>query len=98
MRRLLALILALLASSAAAHPIAASLRHSEAYAAKTDGEPWRRLSFDVTATAADATYLVLELELLQPQVYAPGTLGAHMLYPQDIRGSAWFDDITVAQV
>jgi hypothetical protein len=42
--------------------------------------------------------LVIELELLQPQLYAPTSLGQRTLFNQDIRGSAWFDDITVSQV
>ena len=39
----------------------------------------------------NAAWLVLELELLQPALYAGETLGQRTIHPQDIRGSAWFD-------
>jgi hypothetical protein len=41
---------------------------------------------------------VVEVCLLQPQFYAPNSLGGRTLFTQDIRGSAWFDDITISQV
>ncbi len=43
-------------------------------------------------------YLVLELTLLQPMHYAPASLGQRTLFTQDIRGSAWFDSLSVSQV
>ena len=45
-----------------------------------------------------AAWLVIELGLVQPQHYAPDSLGERTLHTQDIRGSAWFDDITISQV
>lgn len=80
------------------HPIVSSVRHSELYAARWVDAPWKQLTFDLTAMSSEAAYLVLELELLQPQVYADSSLGSHTLHPQEIRGSAWFDDVTVSQV
>ena len=80
------------------HPITASVRHSELYTAKSADDPWKPLTFDLTALSPDATNLVLELELLQPAVYAENSLGSRTLHPQEIHGSAWFDDITVSQV
>jgi len=41
---------------------------------------------------------VIELELLQPELYATSRLGERALYEQDIYGSAWWDDITISQV
>ncbi|MGH7215431.1 MAG: hypothetical protein ACREIT_11765, partial [Tepidisphaeraceae bacterium] len=41
---------------------------------------------------------MIELGLLQPVHYMPSLLGQRTLYTQDIRGSAWFDDVTVSQV
>ena len=41
---------------------------------------------------------MIELELLQPAQFEPPALGKRTLHPQDIRGSAWFDDISVSQV
>jgi hypothetical protein len=80
------------------HPLAATLRHSEPYAATSPEEGWRRLSVDLSADDARAASLVVELGLLQPQQFAGSTLGTRTLHTQDIRGSAWFDDVTVAQV
>ena len=80
------------------HPIVSSVRHSELYTATSPDDPWKPLSFDLTALSPDAAYLVLELELLQPQIFAENLLGSRTLHPQEIHGSAWFDDITVSQV
>ena len=62
---------------------------------------WKRLSIAsalVYEPHARDAHLVFELELLQPQAYAPNTLGQRTLYPQDIHGTAWFDDITISQI
>ncbi len=57
--------------------------------------------------AAQAKSLVLQLGLLQPQQLAAdggggaktaSPLGKFQLYQQDLKGSAWFDDITVFQL
>lgn len=80
------------------HPLAATRRSSELYAARAAGEGWKQLGLDLSADDPKAAYLVLELELLQPAQYAATTLGERALFPQDIWGSAWFDDITVSQV
>ena len=42
--------------------------------------------------------LLIELGLLQPAMYGADTLGARTLFPQDLRGTAWFDDVVVSQV
>lgn len=78
-------------------PILASVRHSELYAATSEQESWKPLAVELSMDGP-ADSLVIELELLQPAQYATGTLGQQMLHPQDIRGSAWFDDVTVSQV
>ena len=79
------------------HPIAESLVHSELYAATTDNEDWHKLSLELTAHAP-AQFLAVELELLQPSFYAPPALGDRTMFDQDIRGSAWFDDVAISQV
>jgi hypothetical protein len=79
-------------------PVRGTRRHSELLASKVGDSEWRRLSVELSADHADAASLVLELELLQPQFYAPTKLGKRTLFMQDIRGSAWFDDVTVSQV
>lgn len=61
-------------------------------------DDWHRLAIELSAEDAKAAWLVLEVALLQPELYAGATLGQRTLHPQDIRGSAWFDDIAVSQV
>jgi hypothetical protein len=115
--------------------IAASVRHSELYAAPGEDAPWKRLEVALSAPgpregsrsgvegsgnaarsepasslsspeprtlnpepSPSPAYLVIELGLLQPVQYAPSALGQRTLFNQDIRGVAWFDDVTVSQV
>jgi len=80
------------------HPIEKTITHSELYAAKTPNEGWKKLVIELPVDAPTAASLVLEVGLLQPSIYAPNTLGDRALFSQDIRGSAWFDDIVVSQV
>jgi hypothetical protein len=80
------------------NPIPGTTVHSELYAAARDDEDWHKLSVELTADDKQCAYLAVQLELLQPSQYAPNTLGDRMLFPQDIRGSAWFDDVTISQV
>jgi hypothetical protein len=78
-------------------PVRASMRHSEMYAAKNEDGPWHALAVELTADRA-AQGLAIELEVLQPEMYATKTLGKHTIFPQDFRGRVWFDDVTVSQV
>jgi hypothetical protein len=78
-------------------PILASIRHSELYAARSEDDPWHALQVELSADRS-AQGLAIELELLQPELYATKTLGKLTLFPQDFRGKAWFDDVTVSQV
>src|SRR2546421_4419656 len=82
------------------HPLPATVRHSEPYAARASNETaaWKKLGVDLSADSPAAAFLVVELGLLQPIQFAGNTLGTRTLHTQDIRGSAWFDDVTVAQV
>ena len=85
-----------------------SLRHSELYAGRGIDDDWHPLSIEMSAEAPraeaprnnrpPADSLVIELELLQAAQYADALLGQRTLHPQDIRGTAWFDDINVSQV
>jgi hypothetical protein len=79
-------------------PIKGTTHYSELYASRTGADEWQRLWVELSADAAGAHSLVVELSLLQPTMYAANTLGGRTLFTQDIRGSAWFDDITVSQV
>jgi hypothetical protein len=78
--------------------ISSTITQSNVYGAKADDEGWQKLSLELSADTPRAASLVIELGLLQPQFYAPNSLGQRTLFTQDIRGSAWFDDITVSQV
>ncbi|HSU69553.1 MAG TPA: hypothetical protein VLJ39_21900 [Tepidisphaeraceae bacterium] len=78
------------------HVLEKTVRHSELYAAATDDHVWKPLSVMLTADTPKADSLVIELELLQPSQYLPD--GAGKLLEQDIKGSVWWDDLTVSQV
>ncbi len=78
--------------------IASSIKHSEPFANRGDDQDWHLLSIELSAENPKSAYLVIEMELLQPNQYASTSLGERALFVQDIRGSAWFDDITVSQV
>jgi hypothetical protein len=75
-----------------------TLRRSEPYAYAGGEEKWKRLSVELSAVSDQAHSLVLELELLQPAMYRKNTLGKRALFEQDIRGQAWWDDISISQV
>lgn len=79
-------------------PMASSVRHSEAFAADRKDSGWKSLSMELSADDPHARWLVIEMGLLQPAHYASTSLGQRTLFTQDIRGSAWFDDITISQV
>jgi hypothetical protein len=89
-------------------PMLATVRHSDTYSSKPGDMSWRSLGVEISANTIVPldptqpypipTTLAIELELLQPMLYASPSLGQRTLYNQDIRGSAWFDDITVSQV
>jgi hypothetical protein len=80
------------------HEIDGTVVHSELFASKSEDEDWHQLSIELTAADPHAAFVVIELALLQPALFAPNSLGDRTLYPQDIHGTAWFDDITVSQV
>lgn len=79
------------------HPLPGT-HHSELFAGAASEDGWKRLSIELTADDPRSAFLVLELGLLQPSQFAQTTLGERALFDQDIRGSAWFDDIRVSQV
>ncbi|HZL37105.1 MAG TPA: hypothetical protein VFC78_17430 [Tepidisphaeraceae bacterium] len=72
--------------------------HSDLYAARVEGDAWKQLRLEASTDDVNAQWLVLELELLQPAQYTTTALGKRAIFPQDIHGSAWFDDITISQV
>jgi hypothetical protein len=81
------------------HRIPNTTQHSELYAATQDNpDAWKRLSVEVTADSPAAASLVLELQLIQPELYVVPKPGPTPLFEQDIHGSAWWDDVTISQV
>jgi hypothetical protein len=80
------------------HPIPSSVHHSELYACDGSNQDWHLMSVELTATAPEAVFLVVQMELLQPGQFATTSLGQRSLFLEDIHGTAWFDDISIAQV
>ena len=78
-------------------PIPSTIRRSPLYVATREGEGWKPLAVELSAPS-NSTSLVVELELLQPEKYAAATLGQQTLFSQDIKGTAWFDDLTISQI
>jgi hypothetical protein len=85
-------------TDADAHLLPRTMQRCEPFAATVEGEDWKRLGIELSADDPNAAFLVIELELLQPTQYSATTLGNRALFQQDIRGTAWFDDVTVSQV
>jgi hypothetical protein len=85
-------------------------QRSQPFASTDLPSDWHVLSLFIpgprpnTPEAATAKSLVLQLALLQPQQLAAAgekqqsPLGRFQLYQQDIKGTAWFDDINVFQL
>ena len=80
------------------HSISASVKHSEPFVSSAGDSDWQRLSLELSADDPQAAYLVVEMELLQPNLYSSTSLGQRALFVQDIHGTAWFDDLAVSQV
>jgi len=80
------------------HEIPGSVARSRLYAASGEDVDWKKLSIEVTASSPDAAYIVLELAVLQPELYTTVKPGERPLFAQDIRGNVWWDDVTVSQV
>jgi hypothetical protein len=76
-------------------PLRDTVRHADPYAGGAPG--WHLIQMDVEA-GDDAAWLVLELGLVQPSMWRSSTLGRQKLFEQDIRATAYFDDLVVAQV
>lgn len=79
-------------------PVPATRQESSLFASAPGASEWTALSVDVEAADPRAAWLVVELQLLQPAAYASSALGGRAIHRQDIHGSAWFDDLSIAQV
>jgi hypothetical protein len=80
------------------NPLPDAVQRSELYVTPQAGPAWKKLTVELNADEPKAAFLAVELALLQPAMYADRALGDRTLLPQDINGSAWFDDVLVAQV
>ncbi len=64
----------------------------------TSNDRWTAIELDVAEIPPTAAWLVIRLELLQPDQLDHAPLGPHDLTYQDIDAAAWFDDVTVLQL
>jgi len=78
-------------------PITATIKTADPDPASSADEAFRRLVLDMVA-GEKAVSLVVELGLMQSRVAGGNDLGEHELSVEDIRGSAWFDDVKISQV
>ncbi len=64
----------------------------------TDGH-WDRVAVMLEGLSADAAYMQIELQLLQPeQQPRTAALGKYAVWQQDFSGAVFFDDVMVAQL
>jgi hypothetical protein len=59
---------------------------------------WRRVSTRLKGDFPEASWIGVQIELLQSQVYRPQAAAEHRIRLEQIRGAAWFDDIEIWQV
>ena len=79
-------------------PIRDSIRRSRPVANRSSNvEQFEALSVDVNADDPEAHTLIVELGLLQPALLETVTNVADKL-AEDITGTAWFDDVHIAQI
>lgn len=78
-------------------PITSSIRVADLDRNVAQDESFHALRLDLVADAK-ATSLVVEIGLLQPAIARLTTPGEQSLPVEDIRGSAWFDDVKITQV
>ena len=76
-------------------PILGTVRSTEPI---DTGGAWQAVSLAARGDAADAAFLQLDLELLQPREWDRSTLPDFKVWPEDFRAHAWFDDIRISQL
>lgn len=59
---------------------------------------WVSLSLSVRGNSAEAAFLQLDLELLQPREWDRPSLPEFKVWAEDFRAQAWFDDVRVSQL
>lgn len=78
-------------------PITASIKRVDLDPSTAADEQFHRLALDMVADAKSVS-LVVEIGIIQSHLTAKSDLGEHELAVEDIRGSAWFDDVKITQV
>lgn len=61
-------------------------------------DQWSNVTLKLTGDFPDAAWIGVELLVLQPTVSRDSSLGKHQIIYEDVRGGAWFDDVTVWQL
>ncbi|VAX42719.1 hypothetical protein MNBD_PLANCTO03-1100, partial [hydrothermal vent metagenome] len=59
---------------------------------------WQPIEVELPGFFADAAYLQIDLEVVQPREFLPETVPGHQVWEEDFEGDAWFDDVIVMQV
>lgn len=59
---------------------------------------WVPVVVEVWGDFPSASHLQVDLELLQPRHYREPILDKHHIWPQDVSGAAWFDDVAIVQL
>lgn len=80
------------------HVLTDTIVSSDAFTSEAGDDTFHTLTLDIAADDPHAASLVLELSLLQPSMQADNGLGDKKLLVEDIHGSAWFDELRIAQV
>jgi hypothetical protein len=74
--------------------------HSERWASADGKDDWHVVHLFISGNNPAVRSLVLQVGVLQPQQLTAGAggLGKFQIFEQDIKGSAWFDDIAVFEL
>lgn len=58
---------------------------------------WSAVSVELGGDYEKASFLQIELQLVQPQQFEARTIGTRQVFDEDFEGAAWFDDVGVSQ-
>jgi hypothetical protein len=72
------------------------IARSDARSPLTASDEWQDTAVELVGEFDQAAYIQLELQLLQPQQFEPPA--PNRVWPQDVSGAAWFDDVVVVQL
>ncbi len=84
-------------------PVPGTTRASTPFASPGGSTRWSRVAAETSTSNPDAKWLVYELGLLQPE-HGGSDVGDEVAgdpmrrFQQDVRGTAWFDDVVVSRI